>query len=140
MKDSNKEKNIQLGMPLGTASARLKKAIMLNLLQKLCQDICYKCGERITTPEELSVDHKVNWLYNDTELFWDLNNIAFSHRRCNISERRGRGLKYKYAPEGKTWCSGCQEYLDISLFHKDNSNRRGFQTYCKECRSKNMGV
>jgi hypothetical protein len=83
----NNKKYKQLGMPLGTASARLKKQIMLHLLGQLDQDICFRCGCKIKSAVELSIDHKVNWLNKDTELFWDLKNIAFSHNKCNTREK-----------------------------------------------------
>jgi hypothetical protein len=73
----------QLGMPHGTASARLRKAILLYLLQQLGEDFCYRCGGQIETPEELSIEHKKDWQGVDPALFWDLDNIAFSHRLCN---------------------------------------------------------
>lgn len=90
---SNKSKEEQLGMPIGTASARLKKSIMLNLIKKLSQNICYRCNKKIRTPEELSIDHIKNWLHKSPKLFWDLNNITFSHRKCNKSERTPRTKK-----------------------------------------------
>jgi hypothetical protein len=73
----------QLGMPYGTATQRLRKSIMFWLVQKTGMDICYRCGEIIDNIDEFSIEHKINWLNNDTSLFWDLDNIAFSHMKCN---------------------------------------------------------
>lgn len=91
MSNANQRKTEQLGMPIGTASGRLRKMIVLNLLQQLGQDACFRCGNRIGTPEELSIEHKKPWLGNATALFWDLNNIAFSHRQCNRPDRQSGG-------------------------------------------------
>ena len=89
-KITNKMKAKELGVPFGTASYRLKKSIMFHLLQKHGENICYRCNEKILTEQELSVEHKIPWLYADNakELFFDINNIAFSHRSCNSMERR----------------------------------------------------
>ena len=70
-------------MSYGTASNRLRKSIMLMLIKKLDENWCYRCGAEIETERELSVDHKKSWFNVDVELFWDLNNIAFSHLSCN---------------------------------------------------------
>jgi hypothetical protein len=78
----------QLGMPYGTASQRLKKSVMLMLAQKCSMDICHQCGHRIETPEELSIEHVRPWLDGDVQLFWDLNNIGFSHLSCNVAAAR----------------------------------------------------
>jgi hypothetical protein len=85
-----KNKEVQLGMPLGTANNRLKKNIMFDLVKKCGEDICYRCKEKILTVEEFSVEHKENWLNNNPELFWDLNNITFSHLKCNVSHKNPR--------------------------------------------------
>ena len=93
MNNSSKKKNDVLGMPFGTASARLKKQIMFMLIKKLGEDICYRCGNKIEDVDELSVEHKKGWLNSDTpqELFWDIeNNIAFSHLNCNTAHQEYR--------------------------------------------------
>jgi len=90
MKSSNKKKNDQLKMNHGTASNRLKKSILLDLLCKLDYNLCYRCGEEIKIAENLSIDHIKPWLdsENPIELFFDLNNVTFSHRRCNSGAAR----------------------------------------------------
>jgi hypothetical protein len=75
-------------MPFGTAQGRLKKRIFFSLVQRLGLDICFRCGKRILTAEDLSCDHKKPWLDISLELFWDLDNIAFSHRGCNSAAFR----------------------------------------------------
>ncbi len=74
----------QLGMPSGRAEYRLKKMILFHLATKLGLDACFRCGEKIENIDDFTVDHKENWLYGDVKLFWDLENIAFSHKKCNF--------------------------------------------------------
>lgn len=87
---SNKTKSEQLGMNASTAYARLRKMIMFQLIKETNKDICYHCGEKIENVEDLSIEHKEKWLYSDNpaDLFFDLDNIAFSHLSCNIKDSR----------------------------------------------------
>ena len=82
------KKREQLGMPLGTAQNRLKKRVFFSLVQRLGLDFCFRCKERILTAEDLSLDHVKDWLDVSTDLFWDVENTAFSHRTCNSGGRR----------------------------------------------------
>lgn len=41
MNKYNKKKSEQLGMPLGTASAKLRKSILFNLLKEAGKNICF---------------------------------------------------------------------------------------------------
>jgi hypothetical protein len=136
-----------LGMPIGTASHRLRKMVLLQLLQRLGQDRCYRCGERIETPENLSIDHKEDWLGQDPALFWDLSNVTFSHLRCNSlaadhrvgAHERGTATASKtrkVGPPGTSWCSGCQQFLPESEFVRNPSGRNGCHWYCKSCDKK----
>ena len=90
MSKANRKKTVQLGMPLGTASGKLRKAILFALLRQCKKDRCCRCGKIIETIDELSIEHIIPWLdsENPVELFFDLNNIAFSHLSCNISVSR----------------------------------------------------
>ena len=90
---SNERKTQQLGMSFNKASGRLKKMYLLHLLQRLGEDKCYRCGQAIETVDDLSLDHKEPWVGVSVDLFWDLNNIAYSHLACN--SRAGS--------EGKPW-------------------------------------
>ena len=87
---TNIKKGKQLGMPLGTASARLRKRILFNLLKEAGKNICFQCGKTIDSEEELSIEHKIPWLDSDNpkELFFSMDNIAFSHLNCNIKAAR----------------------------------------------------
>ena len=88
----NKRKSEQLGINFGTASGRLRKDVMFHLLQKHGENVCYRCKEFIETVKELSIEHKRAWLDSEDPvgLFFDLENVAFSHLSCNISESRTR--------------------------------------------------
>lgn len=77
-----------LGMPHGTASSRLRKLILFDLLRRHKENICFKCTQLIEKVEELSIEHKKPWEGVSVELFWNLENIAFSHLICNTKGRR----------------------------------------------------
>lgn len=93
----NANKSAILGMNFSTASSRLKKNILHSILVRIGESNCFKCGTEIATPEELSVEHKVAW--RTPEQFWDLENIAFSHLRCNLPD------EYVGWNRGKTTCA-----------------------------------
>ena len=128
-------KSHHLGMPHGTAQNRLRKNIVFSLLQRLNENVCFKCGQTIETAEDLSIEHKVPWLYGAPDLFWNLDNIAFSHRRCNRPDRP-RGTQPKPAPPGQAWCSGCKRFLDAAHFNKNRSRWNGLQKQCRSCHAK----
>ncbi len=88
---SNKKKN-QLGMNASTASARLIKDI---LFSKISHEKCFRCG-KLMERDNFSIDHKIAWLNteNPLDLFFDLDNIAFSHLKCNV-EAAKRYKKYE---------------------------------------------
>lgn len=74
----------QLGMSLGTASGRLRKMLLLRQLKKYGDNICARCGKSIELIEDLSMEHIKPWEGRSTDLFWDLDNVAFSHIGCNL--------------------------------------------------------
>lgn len=141
---SNKKKNLTLGMPHGTAAGRLRKNILFSLLVRHKENTCVRCNKEITKVENLSIEHIKPWEGISADLFWDLNNIAFSHVLCNRPHRYGSGnpdmgllcpnKKTKEAPEGMAWCSGHKDYLLVEAFHLNERNVSGLASYCKECR------
>lgn len=142
---SSDKKSEQLGMPFGTANARLRKNILFNLLARYGENICYQCGEMILSVDQLSIEHKVAWLDNDIALFWDLSNIAFSHLKCNISaankswmtpEFHNKRHKFISKPVniGEKWCYHCQKSVDIALFTKNKHKIDGVASECSNCR------
>lgn len=132
---SSARKAVLLGMPYGTAMARLRKMILFQLAQRLGEDNCFGCGGKIEKIEELSIEHKRPWEGISLELFWDLDNIAFSHLRCNTPHnQRGKPpvpLRI-ISPDGMSWCTGCRAFHDVSAFGVNRSkvNRNGLQTDC----------
>jgi hypothetical protein len=73
----------KLGMDFNRARRILFKSILFKLVKSTKQDKCYRCKKKILSVDDLTIDHKLPWLDVDVELFWDLNNIAFSHHICN---------------------------------------------------------
>lgn len=95
MGTTNQRKTIALGMPRGRARHVLIKQLLLHMAQQLGWDNCYRCKKKIETIESLSIEHKKAWFLSDNpkELYWDLDNIAFSHLSCNIGHSNaGRTL------------------------------------------------
>jgi hypothetical protein len=109
---SNKKQE-QLGMNPSTAQHKLLKDIMWDLIVKTNQDTCCKCGCKMTR-ETFSIEHLVPWLDSDNpiELFFDLENIAFSHLKCNIADSRKTysecGTVNRYCKYGCR-CEECKE-------------------------------
>ena len=133
-KNSSLIKTEQLGMSIGTASNQLRKLIIFNLIQQLNQDICFQCGEKIQSINELSIEHKVPYLHskNPKELFFDLNNVAFSHLSCNCASAR----QTKIVKHPSEWsyrkgcrCEGCIQAKRDSVNKNDRKRR-----------NKNVGV
>ena len=83
---ANAKKDALLGMPLGTASARLRKELLFHLAKKLGLTTCCRCGEEIDGVKKFSIDHLDAWqrAENPVEAFFDLENVAFSHLGCNV--------------------------------------------------------
>jgi len=82
--DNNNEKKYKvLGMPHGTAQNKLRKMVLFHLLKKHNENFCFQCGAEIEAVEELSIEHKKPWVNESADLFWDMENIAFSHLKCN---------------------------------------------------------
>lgn len=132
---SNKRGAEILGMSYSTAIDRLRKNLLFRQLKKYNDNICVRCNLKIEKIEDLSIEHIKPWESSkNAELFWNLNNIAFSHRSCNVPHvyYGGAGLR-KIGPEGTAWCSGHRQYLSIEDFPKDSSRWNGLNGYCKEC-------
>lgn len=96
----------QLGMNPSTASGRLVKDILYALVLETGQNTCYHCGDPMTR-ETFSVEHKEPWLDSEepAKMFFDLNNISFSHHACNM-----RAARRKQAPCGveSRYNKGCR--------------------------------
>jgi len=130
-KNSDKNKSDQLGMPFGTAASKLRKHIMFYLAKKAGYDKCFRCGKKIESVDEFTIEHKVPWMNNNPDLFWDMNNIAFSHNKCNTC-RPNR--KYT-GNENKAWCYKCKKFLPKSKFDNNITKWNGVDSECKSCKS-----
>ena len=128
---SNENKNRTLGMPHGTAANRLRKNILFHLLKKHGENCCFKCNEASEVVEDLSIEHKKPWEGISAELFWDLENIAFSHLHCNRPNRPANngGWNKIEAPEGTAWCGVKKHFVPIVLF------TAGAKGECSNCKS-----
>ena len=102
---TREEKAKQLGMNFGTANNQLNKNIVFWLVQQTGKDTCYRCGEKITSAIELSKDHINDWLHSDNakSLFFDLENITFSHVKCNRCRLQRLVTKNKTGYKGVTF-------------------------------------
>ena len=87
-------KKEQLEENISSATNKLLRNLIFNFIKETNKDLCYRCNEKILTLREMSIDHKINWLDSDNpkELFFNLDNIAFSHLGCNA--RHTRKTKY----------------------------------------------
>ena len=58
---------------------------MFELARKCNMDTCFRCDEKIEDINKFTIDHKESWLLskNPAQLFNDMDNIAFSHAKCN---------------------------------------------------------
>jgi hypothetical protein len=129
-------------MPIGTASHRPRKMVMLQLLRELNRNSCLWCKEKIEDPEDLTIDHKLPWLDESRELFWDLSNIGFSHTFCNAIARRstagrkfGPNIRRKVGPSGTAWCTGHAQFVPLGAFCRSRAKWAGVQSFCKSCRA-----
>jgi hypothetical protein len=134
----NLSKNEQLGMTHGKAVNRLRKLVLFDLLKRHNENICFRCNKEIINVNQLSMDHKEPWLYNNIELFWDLNNIAFSHTKCNYSNSRKNLNKEPIVIQHGTY-SGYASYNCRCFLCREAGNeyKRGYRRKIKNETSNN---
>lgn len=136
-------RNEILGISYSTACNQLRKNLLFDLAGRLNLLVCYRCNESILAPRELSIDHKKAWLeFESSDLFWDLDNLAFSHLSCNSgASRRTTGFTGKVSTlrksivDDKLFCSKCETQKDVIHFTKNKNRWTGYEHYCKECRA-----
>ena len=136
MYKNNRKKAEQLGMPHGTATHRLRKAVMFRLLQRLDEDVCYRCEKKIESVDELSMDHKTPWQSdtNPIKSSFDLDNIAFSHVACNSRAASGGGERWKnhikQSKEDKL--KKAREYSRMRYMNMNPQERLEYNEYMRE--------
>lgn len=81
------KKSAQLGKSYNNARAKLIKSLLWDKLLQLGETSCYRCGNAMTE-NNYTIDHKEQWYGVSNDLFWDLENIAFSHHVCNSGAHR----------------------------------------------------
>lgn len=126
MKTTLLKKTKQLGLNPSTANNILKKNILFSLICETKRNICFQCGNIIKSIEELSIEHKIPWLdsENPKELYFDLNNIAFSHLACNVAAKRPRIIKHPsfLSYRNGCRCEGCKNENKSMVYKHRNKN------------------
>lgn len=118
----------QLGMPITRATGRLTRRLLFYMAQRLGMDVCFQCKEPILSVESFSIEHKQPWLDVSPNLFWDLSNVAFSHKRCNSSSARRNKI---HCPDGMGWCYECGGFKPIGEFSRNKAMSNGYVRCCK---------
>ena len=79
----------QLDMNVGTAQNRLVKDVLFKLLTDNGLNECYQCGKPMCR-KTFTLEHKKPWRNetNAKELFFNLDNVSFSHQSCNSAAAR----------------------------------------------------
>lgn len=92
------KRNVQLGMNYSTAAHRLRTDI-LYAFAIAAGHRCHRCSKALTR-DTFSIEHKVSWLDSEDplKLYFDLDNIAFSHQSCNYSAG-GKGRPKQFSDE-----------------------------------------
>ncbi len=85
----SEEKEYQLGMTYGKAYNRLLKDVLWMLIVEADRYKCCRCGQYMTR-EDFTIEHIEPWLHAEdpVKLFFSLENIGFSHHKCNMDARR----------------------------------------------------
>lgn len=104
-KHLNRDKEI-LGIDYSLANQRLHQMILLEILKEDGKNFCHRCKEKIDNYLQLSIEHIENWgKTNDKEmkpeLFLNIDNITFSHRKCNSASAKAYTGSSKYV--GVRW-------------------------------------
>ena len=128
---SSERKSAFLGMPHSTANHQLRKSILFKYVSLAGEDNCYKCGNKIESVNDLSIEHKEPWEGRSVDLFWDLDNIAFSHIQCNKPHTYKKpAIPYE---QGVQKCYVCNVVKPFKDFYKSSNNGSGRQRHCKTC-------
>lgn len=131
------KKKDQLGMNPSTAAHRLRVDLLFKFVIELGYT-CYRCDKELTR-ETFSIEHKEPWLNSSDPVgkFFDLDNIAFSHKSCNIKAADKSNLR-KWNDE-KAYCNQCDSWKLLGDFYpmqpciQQRGSTRPVQNVCKSC-------
>lgn len=139
MPSAREEKRTKmLGMSSGCAQHRLRKSLMFSMAKKLNITKCFRCNKEIECEVDFSIDHKIGWesKENSVELFFDIENIAFSHLSCNIGAAEKKNKKYSSRAESY------RDYYSRSKldgrFERDRERRKRWRKNRLAARSGNI--
>ena len=127
-------------MDPSTASHRLVKDILWDLICKTDQNHCCKCKFPMSR-DTFSIEHLEPWLHseNPVGLYFDLDNISFSHLKCNQADARRKkaacGTEHKYNKGCR--CDPCRA-AKAERMAKGYTPERRRATYLKTGCSKRM--
>lgn len=121
-------------MPFGTAYGRLKKQLMFSIIVKSGDDVCFRCGGKIESSDDMTIEHKSPWMDSDDPrtLFFDLGNVAFSHFSCNVGHARRPNKKY-FTPEQKR---EAKTRLDTELKRRNYTTEKRYARYLRSMANK----
>lgn len=122
-------------MPHGTAAGRLRKAVLFKYVQLAGHDVCYRCGFKIESAGDMSIEHTVEWqrATDPVGVFFDVERIAFSHLRCN--SMAADASRFVCRNTGKTHCDYGHEFTVENTWVRKN---RGGTRDCKICRRRRV--
>lgn len=126
---SRAKRKAQLQMAPSVAERKLARKIIFSLLVELDRVQCFRCG-RPFTETDFSIEHKKPWLDVSPELFWDMRNIAFSHRCCNSSARRSHSGR-RHSTKREAARIRFSEWYSVPV-NRDKWNARRRELYAKK--------
>jgi hypothetical protein len=120
--NTQQRKTQQLKMNPSTASQKLVKDILYSFILRLGLNECFQCGDEMER-DNFSIEHKIPWLDSEDpiDLFFNLDNISFSHHVCNVNaaRRKARTVKHGTRNEydhGKCRCELCTQAKRESIY------------------------
>lgn len=142
---SSKKKE-QLGMNPSTASGRLVKDVLWKLIVETRQNMCYACSGEMTR-ETFSVEHKTPWLDSEDPvgLYFDLENVSFSHKVCNYSRARNFQGDKTHCPSGHPYDGENVQKRKTSKGHNSRAclpckKKRNAERYTTKTKEENQRI
>lgn len=135
--NSFQKKASQLGMNPSTASGRLIKDLLWNFVETTGNNKCHICG-KVMTRDTFSVEHIVPWLDSDNpvDTFFDVDNVAYSHLKCNIgSARKASEMPNASVRSGINTSRGrfnAEDIIHIRRNYKSRCSINGNKAYCEK--------